>query len=255
MKIQTRRITLAATLTALCAVTGFLPYVFFLPVAVAATSLSVGMAAFVGLAFGCVSLAYSFVMPVSLVSMAFVQAPYIAIVPRILAALGSFGMCALLTKLAKPEKRAARFAVISASAATGSLLNTALVVGLLVLVMPSMELGGVTMIAYVPTMLISGAIECVAMAVLVPPITLTLKKNVLERREKRSVTDISPSARSVSGDEANAPIAETVDGSADLNLTVDNGNAVSVGGDITDETNAESYGAQGQQTVGRSGKI
>ena len=65
MKINTRSITLAATLTALCAVSGFAPGIFFLPVMVAATTLSVGMTAFVGLAFGCISLAYSFVMPAS----------------------------------------------------------------------------------------------------------------------------------------------------------------------------------------------
>ena len=53
-KINTRAITLAATLTALCFVTGMLPYVFFLPVMVAATTLSLGMTAFVGLAFGAV---------------------------------------------------------------------------------------------------------------------------------------------------------------------------------------------------------
>ncbi len=186
MRINTRSITLAATLAALCAVTGFLPYVFFLPVAVAAATLSVGMVAFVGLAFGCISLAYSFIMPASLVSMAFVEAPYIAILPRILAALGAALMFRLLTKLVKPTSRPKRFAVASAAGATGSLLNTALVVGLLVLVLPSLELGGVTMVAYVPMMLISGAIECVCMAVLAPPIALTLEKTVLKKNHKDS---------------------------------------------------------------------
>lgn len=189
MKINTRAITLAATLAALCAVTGFIPYVFFLPVVVAAATLSIGMVAFVGLAFGCISLAYSFVMPVSLVSASFVQAPYIAIVPRILAALGAFGVYKLIVKLAKPECRGAKFAAVSASAATGSLLNTALVVAMLVLVMPNMELGGITMLAYVPSMLISGAIECVCMAVLAPPIVLTLDKVVLSRNVKKRIVN------------------------------------------------------------------
>ncbi len=188
MRINTRSISLAATLTALCAVFGFIPYVFFLPVMVACTTLSLGAAAFVGFAFGCVSLAYSFIMPTSLVSMAFVQAPYIAIVPRILAALGSYGMFVLIMRLFKPQKRGARAAATAVSAATGSLLNTALVVSLLVLIMPNSELGGVTMIAYVPNMLISGAIECVAMAALTPPIALTLKKTVLRDRTQKPVT-------------------------------------------------------------------
>ncbi len=191
MKIKTRTITLTATLAALCAVTGFLPYVFFLPVTVAATTLSLGTVAAVGLAFGLISLAYSFVMPASLVSMAFVQAPYIAIFPRILAALGAFGAFRLLVRLVKPKRKGARFAVISVSAAVGSLLNTAIVVTMLVLILPSLELGGITMYAYVPTMLISGAIECVCMAALTPPVTLTLEKTVL----KTSVRDKSSMLR------------------------------------------------------------
>ncbi|MCH5161381.1 MAG: hypothetical protein J1G04_05050 [Clostridiales bacterium] len=190
MKINTRSITLAATLAALCAVTGFLPYVFFLPVAVAAATLSVGMVAFVGLAFGCISLAYSFVMPASPVAMAFVYAPYIAIVPRILASLGCFGVYKLLVALFKPHRGGARFAVISVSAAVGSMLNTALVVGAFVLIVPSVDFGGITMLAYVPTMLISGAIELACMAALVPPIVLTLERTVLKTtRLKKSNTE------------------------------------------------------------------
>ncbi len=185
MKINTRSLTLAATLAALCAVTGFIPYVFFLPVTVAATTLSLGTVAFVGAAFGCISLAYSFFMAASPVSMAFVQAPYIAIVPRILAAIGAFGVFKLITLIAKPESKGARFAVASVSAGIGSLLNTAFVVELLVLVMPYSELGGITIIAYVPTMLISGAIECACMAALTPPISLTLERTVLNGRAFR----------------------------------------------------------------------
>lgn len=178
--IKTRSITLAATLTALCGITGLLPYVFFLPVTVAATTLSVGFAAFVGLAFGAVSIAYSFLMPTSVVAMSFIQAPYIAIAPRILASLGAFAVYALIVRAAKPKKRAAKFASVSVAAAVGSLLNTALVVSMLVLIMPMSELGGVTVLAYVPTMLISGAIECVCMAALTPPVSLTLEKTALK---------------------------------------------------------------------------
>lgn len=195
MKINTRSITLAATLTALCAVTGFAPGVFFLPVMVAATTLSVGMVAFVGLAFGCISLAYSYIMPISLVSMAFVEAPYIAIIPRILAALGAFAVYKLIERLAKPKSRPARVATCSAAAATGSILNTAIVVGMLVLIMPELTLGELTMIAYVPSMLISGAIEFACMAVIVPPISLTLDKVVLHRGNKtKAVAAVSDGA-------------------------------------------------------------
>lgn len=181
MKINTRSVTLAATLAALCCVTGALPYVFFLPVTVAATTLSVGITAFVGLAFGAVSIAYSFLMPASIVASSFIQAPYIAIVPRVAAALCCFGFYKLLTRLIKPQRRAARFACVSAAAAVGSLLNTAFVVGLLVLVMPDNAAGDTTVLLSVPVMLISGAIECVCMAVLTPPVTLTLDKAVLKK--------------------------------------------------------------------------
>lgn len=180
MKISTRSITLAATLTAMCFVTGLLPYVFFLPVTVAATTLSVGIAAFVGFAFGAVSVAYSFLVPTgSVVGAAFMQAPYIAIIPRVLAALGAFGAYKLIEHIAKPQKRSARFAAVAVPSAIGSLLNTALVVGMFVLILPDMTAGGATLIVAVPQMLISGAIECVCMAVVTPPISLTLQKVVL----------------------------------------------------------------------------
>lgn len=191
MKLNTRSITLAATLAALCAVTGFLPYVFFLPVAVAATTLSVGMTAFVGLAFGCISLAYCFVMPVSFVATAFIQAPYIAILPRVLAAVGCVLIYKLVTRLAHPTKKAARIACVSGAAACGSLLNTAFVVGMLALCLPALEVGGVVLAVAIPEMLINGAIECACMAILTPSISLTLDKHVLRNRSRRDVAATS----------------------------------------------------------------
>ena len=187
MKISTRSITLAATLTAMCFVTGLLPYVFFLPVTVAATTLSVGIAAFVGFAFGAVSVAYSFLIPTgSFVGVAFMQAPYVAIIPRVIAALGAFGAYKLIEHIAKPQKRAAKFAAVSASATTGSLLNTALVVSMFVLILPNLTAGGATLAVAVPQMLISGAIESVCMAAITPPITLTLNKVVLRGKDLRN---------------------------------------------------------------------
>lgn len=187
MKISTRSITLAATLTAMCFVTGLLPYVFFLPVTVAATTLSVGIAAFVGFAFGAVSVAYSFLIPTgSFVGVAFMQAPYVAIIPRVIAALGAFGAYKLIEHIAKPQKRAAKFAAVSASATIGSLLNTALVVSMFVLILPNLTAGGATLAVAVPQMLISGAIECVCMAAITPPITLTLNKVVLRGKDLRN---------------------------------------------------------------------
>lgn len=185
MKISTRSITLAATLAALCAVTGFLPFVFFLPVMVAATTLSIGMTAFVGLAFGCISIAYCFIVPAtSFAALGFIQAPYIAIFPRILAALGAFGAYKFIEHFCKPKSKAGQVAAVSISAAIGSLLNTAIVVTMFVLILPNLSLNGVTMLVAAPEMLVSGAIECVCMAVLVPPISLTLNRVVLKGRDK-----------------------------------------------------------------------
>ena len=187
MKISTRSISHAAPLTAMGFVTGLLAYVFFLPVTVAATTLSVGIAAFVGFAFGAVSVAYSFLIPTgSFVGVAFMQAPYVAIIPRVLAALGAFGAYKLIEHIAKPQKRAAKFAAVSASATTGSLLNTALVVSMFVLILPNLTAGGATLAVAVPQMLISGAIECVCMAAITPPITLTLNKVVLRGKDLRN---------------------------------------------------------------------
>lgn len=183
MRISTRSVTMAATLTALCFVTGLLPYVFFIPVTVAATTLSLGMAAFVGLAFGAVSVMYSFIMPGSMVAAAFIRAPYIAIVPRVIAAVCAALLYMLVTRLAKPSKKAAVAASIALPAAIASLLNTALVVGMFVLILPDMSLGAVTMAVAVPEMLISGTIECVCMAVITPAVSMTLKHTVLRTKK------------------------------------------------------------------------
>ncbi|MDE6029604.1 MAG: hypothetical protein K2F90_04715 [Clostridiales bacterium] len=200
MKISTRSITLAATLAALCAVTGLFPFVFFLPVMVAATTLTVGMTAFVGLAFGCISFAYCFIAPTpSFAALGFMQAPYIAIIPRILAALGAFGAYKLIQRLCKPKRRVGQVAAVSVSAAIGSLLNTGIVVTMFVLILPNLSLGGVTMIVAAPEMLISGAIECACMAVIVPPVSVTLNRVVLRRKDK--LLAASPQTASAENDQ------------------------------------------------------
>ncbi len=49
-----------------------------------------------------------------------------------------------------------------------------------------MTAGGATLAVAVPQMLISGAIECVCMAAITPPITLTLNKVVLRGKDLRN---------------------------------------------------------------------
>ena len=146
------------------------------------------------------------------VAMAFIEAPYIAILPRILAAIGAFGVYKLITKLAKPSRRATRAVTVGVVSAVGSLLNTALVVGLFVLIMPNMSVvyGGdeMTMLVYAPIMLLSGLIEMVCMAVITPPISLTLDRFVLNRTHKRA----KPQAQNES---APTPVAEPSEQSVD----------------------------------------
>lgn len=184
MKINTRSITLAATMSALCVVTYMIPFVFFIPVTVAVTTLSFGLVVFVGLAFGLISLAYSFIFPTSLVATAFVQAPYIAIFPRVLAAMAGFGVYKLIIKFAKPTKKTGKSFAVAIAAAVASLVNTATVVGLFALVLPQLSYGEQTMIVYCAELIIRGAIECACMAVLTPPITLTLNKLFLRGKSK-----------------------------------------------------------------------
>lgn len=177
MKSATRSVTIVAALVALCAVTGLFPFVFFLPVIVAATTLSVGIAAFVGFAFGCISIVYSFILPVpSFAALGFMRAPYIAVVPRIFAAVGAYFVHYVIVRAFAPETRRGKFAAIAAAAATGSLLNTALVVSLFVTTLPTLELGGITMLVAAPEMLVSGCAECVCVAALAPPIVLAIER-------------------------------------------------------------------------------
>lgn len=181
MKIDARKIATCAVLSALCAVTGALPFVFFIPVTVAVTALPLGMAAVAGLAFGIVSMCYSFILPTSLVSAAFIEAPYLAILPRICAAVCGALCFKLICKLWKSNGRGARVARAAIGGGITSALNTAFVVGLMLLIMPNFAFGGVTVAAYAVVMLTSGAIEIAVTAVLTPAVSVVLEDRVLLR--------------------------------------------------------------------------
>lgn len=181
MKYNARKIAILAVLSALCSVTGALPLVFFLPVTVAVTALPLGMAAVTGLAFGIVSLCYSFILPTSIVSAAFIETPYLAILPRILAALCGALLYKLLCRLWKSKRKGARAARAAIGGGLTSALNTAFVVGLMMLIMPSFAFGGVTVAAYALVMLTSGAIEIAVTAILTPAVSIVLEDRVLAR--------------------------------------------------------------------------
>ena len=79
------------------------------------------------------------------------------------------------------------------------------------LVVPSMQVGEVTMLAYTPIMLVSGAIELACMAVITPPVSMTLDKFVLNRAKKRPIASVAVqvSAQTNGADAAAQPEAQT----------------------------------------------
>ena len=192
--INARFITVAAVMLAMNMVAPVIPFVpiFFLPTMIAATLLGLKMTLFVSVSFGLVSVIYSFILPTTIVGLAFQHAPYLAIVPRIVAALGAYIVFIALSKGLEQtnlNKNLKAVLPISIAAATGSILNTALVVSGFIIIVPDVYFGGITILLALPTMLISGLIEFILLAVITPPIVITLKKVM----GVRFLSQISPS--------------------------------------------------------------
>lgn len=175
MQSRSKSIALCAVFVALTIVFGAIPYVFLLPVLVSAVTTDFKTTATVSVFFGVISLLYS-LMGGSVVAVAFVANPWIPIVGRIFIGPAARGVWVLTGKLFKEDGRAKKIVPAIFGAATGSLLNTALIVGLLVLFAPNAGLEEVTVLIYVPTMLISGAIELAVSVIAVPPIAYALSK-------------------------------------------------------------------------------
>lgn len=175
MQRRSKSIALCAVFVALTAVFGAMPYVFLLPVLLAAVTTDFKTATIVSVFFGVISLLYS-LMGGSVVAVAFVANPWIPIVGRILVGPAARGVYVLMRKAIKSEGKAKTVVPAALGAAAGSLTNTAIVVTLLAIFAPNAGLEEVTVLVYVPTMLISGVIELVASILLVPPIALALSK-------------------------------------------------------------------------------
>lgn len=182
MKQRTKLITTAAIAVSLIVIFGALPYVFFVPVLMICICFGWGMTLIGSAAFGVVSLCYAF-MGGSVVSVAFVEAPWIPILPRIIAGLGAHGVYVLAAKFIHRESKAGRYLPAALSAAAGSVLNTALVVLCLLFFVPDAALEGITIYVYVPVMLINGAIELAVNLLVVPPVSLTVKKALYYSRK------------------------------------------------------------------------
>lgn len=175
MNRRAKTVTLCAVFVALTAVFGAIPYVFLLPLLLVAAIGDFKTSLIVSLFFGVISLLYSFAGG-SIVAVAFIAQPWIPIVPRLFVGPAAHGVYVLTDRLIKKEGRAKRILPALFSAIAGSLTNTALVVLCLVLTVPSLELAGVTILVYVPVMLVSGAIELAVNVIALPPVVAVMNK-------------------------------------------------------------------------------
>lgn len=171
---KSRVIVLYAVTFALMIVFGMLPYVFLLPLLFVCVTSDWKVSTVSGLAFGVISLCYSFAGG-SIVAVAFMQAPWIPIVPRVLVGVGTHFVYLGLSKVFREDSKFKRSLPYAIAGAVGSLLNTGLVIGCLVLFTPNATFGDTVMYVYAPYLLISGAIELAVNTLLLPPIAMTVK--------------------------------------------------------------------------------
>lgn len=175
MKSRAKTIAVLAITTALMIVLAPLPAVFLLPLLFTAVTRDWKLSLIAGLLFGVISYCFS-LMGTTIVSIAFIEAPYIAIVPRIIVGFVTHLVFRLFKKLFRGDGRVSRFLPYSLAGAIGSLTNTALVVGAFALFMPNLQFGEITMLVYIPTILIMGAVELLVGAIVLPPLALGVEK-------------------------------------------------------------------------------
>ncbi len=175
MKNNVKTIAVCAVTFALTAVLGLLPYVFLIPLLFTCVTRDWKLTLAESLFFGVLSLCYAYISPAPTpVSIAFMENPWLPIVPRLFVGLGCHGAYVLMRRAFRGKTGKAAVAVpVIVACAVGSLLNTGLIVPLLWAVAGnSLGLG----VVWVSSTLISGAIElCVALAV-VPPLAVTVGK-------------------------------------------------------------------------------
>lgn len=187
---KSKALALYAITLALMIVFGMLPYVFLLPLLFMCVTADWKASAICGLMFGVISLCYSFAGG-SLVAVAFIEAPWIPIVPRIVVGIGAHFAYVGASKLFRGGGKFKQSLPYAIAGAAGSLLNTGLIVTCLVLFTPDVALEGVVMYAYAPYLLISGAIELAVNVLVLPPVAMTVEKAInrgarkpLERKEE-----------------------------------------------------------------------
>lgn len=173
MKKNVQLITVGAVTLALTAVLGMVPYIFLVPLLFTCVTRDWKLSVVSSLFFGLISYLYSF-MGGSVVAIAFLENPWIPIVPRLFVGLIAHGTYVLCRKLLKGQGRVSRVLPVSLAASAGSIANTALVIPCLLLFASDATFGDMTMPLYLATMLINGAIELAAVNLLVPPLAFTV---------------------------------------------------------------------------------
>lgn len=186
MKSAGRRIAILAVFGALTVVFTPIPYVFLLPVLLASIWFDWATAAAMSALFGVASYLFSF-LGGSPIGIAFVQYPWVAIVPRLFVGLAARGVWALLHRLtASAHGGFLRFALPAALAGmVGSLVNTGGVLGCFLLFLRDVEILGTAMPVLVAGWAISGAIEAAVALVATPSVDAAGRK-VLVRTSFRS---------------------------------------------------------------------
>ena len=179
MKIKTKDITVCAAIVALMIVMGWMPWVFLVPLLFAACTQKTPIALFCGFAYGCISLLYAYLGAVTPVGLAFLQQPWIPIVPRILVGLFTCLSFVGFRKLFKGNGKVQRALPYNLAASVGVLTNTVLVVLCLVLFVPSIQVpDGLIQYMYllIPEMIISFMFEMTFANLIVPTLCLTAGK-------------------------------------------------------------------------------
>lgn len=188
-KLTAYETALLASLFALTVILGPVPFVFLLPLSFACATRGFKTGVTLGLMFGLYSLALSYAGG-SPVSVAFMQAPYIPVVARVL--------CAVLTCLFSEgikkiwgDKTRTRFVLrVALTGAVASLLNSGLVIGSILLFLPGFLPGEALSLI----LTVSAPIELAVNVLLLPPICLAVKKleDAMPRRrgmKKRAAED------------------------------------------------------------------
>jgi len=170
-------VAICATIVALIFITFWIPFMFLLPIVVAAVCFDWKMSLFAGLAFGVVSMIMSFLFP-GLVMAYFMRYPWLPILARLPLGLIAHFVYRFFKRVIPQKKLWQKVLPIAFAGLVGAVSNTVLVgLGLVFLPAPSgyPDSGGAILTGI---LLFYGPIEWALMTVVLPPLALALKRAV-----------------------------------------------------------------------------